>query len=90
MKAKLIIGIVLLGLAVVFIVQNVAVMDLRFLFWTVSMSRALFVFLILAVGITAGWLLHSALIKRKKMRAEKAAHAGEQRKGAGAEQQADR
>jgi len=52
-------GVVLSGLAVVFIGQNVAVTELRFLFWTLSMSRALLMFLIFAIGIILGWLLHS-------------------------------
>jgi uncharacterized integral membrane protein len=81
MKAKIIIVISALVLVVIFIVQNVAVMDLRFLFWTFSMSRSLFVILILALGIAAGWLLHSAFIRRKKMNDKKAGHGGE--KGAG-------
>jgi uncharacterized integral membrane protein len=42
----------------VFIVQNAEVVELRFLFWELAMSRALmFVFLVL-IGIAAGWLLH--------------------------------
>ncbi len=65
MKPKLIIGAILAGLAVVFIVQNTTVMDLRFLFWTLSMSGALLMFLILAVGMILGWLLHGSLKRRK-------------------------
>jgi len=47
------------GMAVLFIIQNVTVVELRFLFWTLSMSRALFMSLILSTGIIMGWLLHS-------------------------------
>ncbi|RJQ77485.1 MAG: LapA family protein [Desulfobacteraceae bacterium] len=65
MNVKLIIGTILAGLAVVFIVQNVTVMDLRFLFWKLSMSRALLMFLILSVGIILGWLLHGSFNRRK-------------------------
>jgi uncharacterized integral membrane protein len=65
MNAKLIIGIILAALAGLFIVQNVTVMDLRFLFWTLSMSRSLFMFLTLSVGIILGWLLHGVYIRRK-------------------------
>ena len=64
MKPKLIIGAILAGLALVFIVQNTTVMDLRFLFWTLSMSRALLMFLILAVGMILGWLLHGSFKRR--------------------------
>ncbi len=54
MNAKLFIILVLIALVAVFIVQNAEVVELRFLFWTLAMSRALmFVFLVL-IGIAAG------------------------------------
>ncbi len=57
MNAKLFIILVLIALVAVFVVQNAEVVELRFLFWTLAMSRALmFVFLVL-IGIAAGWLL---------------------------------
>jgi putative membrane protein len=59
MNYKLILGIALAGMAVLFIIQNVTVVELKFLFWTLSMSRALMMFLILSIGIILGWLLHS-------------------------------
>ncbi|MBI5894605.1 MAG: LapA family protein [Desulfobacterales bacterium] len=65
MNAKHIIGIVLAGLAVVFIVQNVTVIELKFFFWTLSMSRALLMFLIGSAGIFMGWLLHGSFSRRK-------------------------
>jgi len=65
MKPKLIIGAILAGLAIVFIVQNTTVMDLRFLFWTLSMSGALLMILILSAGILLGWLLRGIFSRRK-------------------------
>lgn len=65
MSYKLILGIVLAGLAVLFIIQNVAVAELTFLFWTLSMSRALLMFLILTIGMILGWLLHSYFNRKK-------------------------
>jgi len=53
MNYKLILSIAMAGMAVLFIIQNVTVVDLKFLFWTLSMS------LILSIGIVLGWLLHS-------------------------------
>jgi len=67
MNAKLITGIILAALALLFIIQNVTVMELRFLFWTLSMSRSLFMFLILSVGIILGWLLHGFFTRRKSI-----------------------
>jgi len=65
MNAKLIVGIILAGMAVLFIFQNVTPVELTFLFWTLSMSRALLMFLILSVGIILGWLLHGSFRTKK-------------------------
>jgi len=47
------------GLVVIFMIQNATVVELRFLFWSLSMSRALLMFFLLAIGIVVGWTLHS-------------------------------
>jgi putative membrane protein len=65
MNVKLILGIILASMAAVFIIQNVTSVDLTFLFWTLSMSRALLMFLILSLGFILGWLLHGSF-KRVK------------------------
>ena len=65
MNAKLVISLVLAGLAVLFIIQNVMVVDIRFLFWTLSMSQALLMFFILAIGVVIGWTLHSLSVSRR-------------------------
>jgi len=65
MNFKLIFSLSMAGMAVLFIIQNVTVVDMKFLFWTLSMSRALLMSLILSVGIILGWLLHS-YFKRSK------------------------
>jgi len=57
MNLKLFIILALIALAAIFIVQNAEIVELRFLFWKIAMSRALmFVFLVL-IGISVGWLL---------------------------------
>ena len=56
MNLKLILVLVLMGLAAIFIIQNVTVVDIRFLFWNVSMSRALLIFFLLIIGIALGWV----------------------------------
>jgi len=66
MNKKLVISLILVGLAVLFIIQNVTVVEIRFLFWTLSMSRALLMFFILAVGIVVGWTLQSLSVSRKR------------------------
>lgn len=66
MQTKLVVSLVLIGLAVLFIVQNAAVVDIRFLFWKLSMSRALFMLFMLAIGVVAGWVLHSYVQHKKE------------------------
>ncbi|OGQ97715.1 MAG: hypothetical protein A2521_02080 [Deltaproteobacteria bacterium RIFOXYD12_FULL_57_12] len=65
MNFKLVLSLIFAGLAALFIIQNVAVAEIRFLFWTLSMSRSLLMFFILAIGIVLGWLLHSFMMHRQ-------------------------
>ena len=66
MSYKLTVSLILTGLAVLFVVQNAAVVEVRFLFWTITMSRALMIFFLLAIGILIGWLLHSYVEHKRK------------------------
>jgi uncharacterized integral membrane protein len=65
MNYKLITTLVAVGLAVIFIIQNVEVVEIRFLFWSFAMSRALLMFFLLALGIIAGWFMGSIARQRK-------------------------
>ena len=65
MNAKLITILILAGLAVLFIIQNVTVVEITFLFWSIQMSRALMMFLLLAIGVVIGWFLHGVLGHRQ-------------------------
>ena len=66
MNKKLFSSLALIALATIFIVQNVATVELSFLFWTMSMSRSLmFVFLVL-IGIAVGWLMRGHMMNKKK------------------------
>ena len=67
MNFKLITVLVLVGFSVLFIIQNVAVVEVQFLFWSIQVSRALLMFLLLAVGIIAGWFLHSFFNFRRRV-----------------------
>ena len=49
--------VVLIGIVLIFVMQNIAVVQVRFLFWEVSMSRALMLMATLAIGLVGGWLL---------------------------------
>ena len=66
MNFKLITILILAGLVVLFIIQNVAVVEIQFLFWSMQMSRSLLMFLLFATGMVMGWFLHGYLKYRKK------------------------
>jgi len=66
-KAKLIVGGVLMLLVVIFAVQNATVVTIQFLPWKFSASLALVIFLTGAVGTVIGWFLGTAFkITRSK------------------------
>lgn len=65
MNAKLIASTILAGLTIVFFIQNVAVVELRLFLWTLSISEALLMFLVLSLGVILGWLLHGTFSRRK-------------------------
>lgn len=59
MRTRLIVTLVLVGLTVIFVLQNAATVEVQFLVWSASMPRALLIFLVLATGIALGWVLRS-------------------------------
>ena len=65
MNFKLILIVFLTSLAVIFITQNVAVVEVSFLFWSISMSRAMLIFFLLVMGFILGWFLHGYVAYRK-------------------------
>ena len=52
-------------LAIVVLVQNAAVTEFQFLFWSISMSRALLFMLFVAIGVVLGWILHALRSRRR-------------------------
>jgi uncharacterized integral membrane protein len=65
MNFKLIIILILACLAVLFIIQNVEIVEIRFLVWSVQLSRSLLMFFLVAAGIIIGWFLNSFFKHRK-------------------------
>ena len=57
MNAKKIIVLFLVVLLMVFIIQNTQVVEVKLLFWKVSMSRALMLLGTLVIGFVSGWLI---------------------------------
>ena len=54
-QVKWIVLMVLAGLLTIFTVQNVEVVEVRLLFWSLEMSRAIMLLAVLAIGMVLGW-----------------------------------
>lgn len=66
-KTKLALSLVLLGFVILFTLQNTRVVEVRLLFWTLSMSRVILIFLLLAIGALLGWMASSASRHRSRL-----------------------
>lgn len=67
MSFRLILTLVLTFLVIVFVLQNTAVVEIRFLFWTVAMSRSLLIVVMLVIGMALSWLPHGYIALRHKI-----------------------
>ena len=65
MSIKAYISLGLLFLAVIFILQNSAVVNIQLLFWKISISRSLMIFLVLFIGSIIGWFTAGHFHKNK-------------------------
>lgn len=66
MKAKVILMLILIGLFILFVVQNIEIVNIHFLFFSFPVSLVLLLFIILAVGIIVGMMLTGILSSKKK------------------------
>lgn len=65
MNFKLALVLILSSMAVLFIAQNVAVVEIGFLYWRASMSSSLLIFFTITTGFLLGWFVHSYLVYRR-------------------------
>ena len=65
MSAKVIVITALSLLAIVVMLQNRASVPVQFLFWSVTMSRILLIFILLLVGFVIGYILHDMQARKK-------------------------
>ena len=65
MNFKITLVVILVCLALIFVAQNIDIVTVSFLFWDISMSRAVLLFFSLLIGFIIGWFLHSYLSYRK-------------------------
>jgi uncharacterized integral membrane protein len=65
MNIKLVLLLVFSTLALVFVAQNIVAVEIRFLFWSASISSSLLIFFTLIFGFALGWYLNDYLRYRK-------------------------
>ncbi len=65
MNFKITVVIILVSLVFIFLIQNIAAVSVSFLFWDISMSRAVLIFFCLMIGFVIGWFLNSYLSYKK-------------------------
>ena len=63
---KTIIALVFLSIFAVFILQNTEVVDIRFFFWKVSLSRVILLLGSLFIGVLAGLLIGWEMTSKNK------------------------
>jgi uncharacterized integral membrane protein len=49
--------LLLIIIVLIFVYQNTQIVEVEFLFWKISIPRALILFSTLAIGLISGWLL---------------------------------
>ncbi|NNC67088.1 MAG: LapA family protein [Gammaproteobacteria bacterium] len=64
MNLKFGIIIFLAALIGLFVLQNIEQVQVSFLFWSISMSRAIMLFFVILTGIAIGWLLRGHFMHR--------------------------
>lgn len=63
---KFIVGILIGALVILFILMNTEIVDLRLYFWTVRMSRALMLIIVLGTGVVIGYVLNGVRISKSR------------------------
>ena len=63
-RTKLTLSLVLVGVVLLFTLQNTQIVEVQLLFWKLSMSRVLLILLLLVVGAILGWVAHSVYRNR--------------------------
>lgn len=59
MKYKLITGVVLFIIMIIFVLQNTERVGIQIFFWTLEISRVLLMFIVFLFGTAFGWILNT-------------------------------
>jgi len=65
-KIKAVFAAILAAFVIAFVLQNRELVNVEFLAWTWTASRAMVLFTVFLVGVVAGWLARGAAIRRRK------------------------
>ena len=65
MKFTFVLGVIFGILVVAFILQNTEIVEINFLFWNISISRALMVLLVFIIGIIVGAIIKDIGARKK-------------------------
>ena len=63
---KSIISLLLVIAVMIFAIQNLAAVEIQFLFWSFSVPRALMIVILMGVGFVIGLLVFSLLFRRQR------------------------
>jgi len=66
MNFKIFLSVMLAGLALLFVIQNLTAVNVSFIFWTFSISHSLLMLLLFLTGLILGWLMHSFSLQSRK------------------------
>ena len=67
---KFIIGIIIGILVIIFMVQNVDVVDITFLAWTMHLPRAIMILIVFVLGIGVGYVARGVRTRKKEKKEE--------------------
>jgi len=56
MRIRFVVGLVLVSAVALFALQNAQAVQVRFLFWSFSVSQSLGIFIVFLIGIVLGWI----------------------------------
>lgn len=63
---KSIISLLLIIAVMIFAIQNLAAVEIQFLFWSFSVPRALMIVILMGIGFVIGLLVCSLVFRRKR------------------------
>lgn len=66
MKTKVILTLVLVGIFILFVIQNIELVNIHFLFFSFPVSQVLLLFIVFAIGIIVGMMLPGLLSNKNK------------------------